>query len=88
MGSNERKERERLFRQNVIFSAAAKVFMSKGFENATMDDIAVEAEFSKGALYTYFQSKNELCLSIVLRGLKVIASEFEKERYCAYRLWS
>ncbi|MBT3756887.1 MAG: TetR/AcrR family transcriptional regulator [Candidatus Cloacimonetes bacterium] len=78
MGSNERKERERLFRQNIIISAAEKVFMSKGFENATMDDIAVEAEFSKGALYTYFQSKNELCLSIVLKGLKVITSEFEK----------
>ena len=43
-----------------------------------MDDIAIEAEFSKGALYTYFQSKNELCLSIVLRGLKVIVTEFEK----------
>jgi len=52
--------------------------MSKGFENATMDDIAIEAEFSKGALYTYFQSKNELCLSIVLRGLKVISTEFNK----------
>jgi AcrR family transcriptional regulator len=78
LGSNERKERERLFRQNIIISAAEKVFMSKGFENATMDDIAVEAEFSKGALYTYFQSKNELCLSIVLKGLKVITSEFEK----------
>ena len=78
MGSNERKERERLFRQNIIISAAEEVFMSKGFENATMDDIAIEAEFSKGALYTYFQSKNELCLSIVLRGLKVIVTEFEK----------
>ena len=78
MGSVERKERERLFRQNTIISAAEKVFMSKGFENATMDDIAEEAEFSKGALYTYFQSKNELCLSIVLRGLKVIVTEFEK----------
>ena len=78
MGSNERKERERLFRQNIIISAAEKVFMSKGFENATMYDIAIEAEFSKGALYTYFQSKNELCLSIVLRGLKVIVTEFEK----------
>ncbi len=76
MGSAERKERERLQRQNLIIDAAEKVFMSKGFENATMDDIAEEAEFSKGALYTYFQSKNELCLSIVLRGLKVIASEF------------
>ncbi|MDA3814141.1 MAG: TetR/AcrR family transcriptional regulator, partial [Candidatus Cloacimonetes bacterium] len=78
MGSAERKERERIQKQSDIIDAAEKVFMSKGFENATMDDIAEESEFSKGALYTYFQSKNELCLSIVLRGLKVIASEFEK----------
>jgi len=78
VGSAERKERERIQKQSDIIDAAEKVFMSKGFENATMDDIAEEAEFSKGALYTYFQSKNELCLSIVLRGLKVIASEFKK----------
>jgi AcrR family transcriptional regulator len=74
----DRKERERLQRQNLIIDAAEKVFMSKGFEHATMDDVAEEAEFSKGTLYTYFQSKNELCLSIVLRGLKVLIGEFEK----------
>ena len=78
MGKVERKEKERILRQNIIIDAAEKVFMSKGFENATMDDIAEEAEFSKGALYTYFQSKNELCLSIVLRGLKVLICDFEK----------
>ena len=76
MSIAERKERERLQRQNIIIDAAEKVFISKGFEHATMDDVAEEAEFSKGALYTYFQSKNELCLSIVLRGLKIIVSEF------------
>jgi len=78
VGIAERKERERLYKQDLIIKAAEKVFMSKGFENATMDDIAEEAEFSKGTLYTYFQSKNELCLSIVLRGLKIIASEFQQ----------
>jgi len=78
LGIAERKERERLQRQNLIIDAAEKVFMSKGFEHATMDDVAEAAEFSKGALYTYFQSKNELCLSIVLRGLKVLIYEFEK----------
>ncbi len=78
MSIADRKERERLQRQNLIIDAAEKVFMSKGFEHATMDDVAEEAEFSKGTLYTYFQSKNELCLSIVLRGLKVLIGEFEK----------
>ena len=78
MSIAERKERERLYRQNLIIDAAQKVFMNKGFETATMDDIAEEAEFSKGSLYSYFQSKNELCLSIVLRGLKIVVSDFEK----------
>jgi len=74
----DRKERERLQRKNIIIDAAEKVFLSKGFEHATMEDVAEEAEFSKGTLYAYFQSKNELCLSIVLRGLKVLICEFEK----------
>jgi len=78
LGIAERKERERLQKQNIIINAAEKIFMSKGFENATMDDIAEEAEFSKGTLYTYFQSKNELCLSIVQRGLKIIISRFSE----------
>lgn len=78
MSIADRKERERIQRQNLIIDAAEKVFMTKGFENATMEDIAEEAEFSKGTLYTYFQSKNELCLSIVLRGLNVLVCEFEK----------
>ena len=78
MGVTERKERERLQRRNDIIDSAEKVFLSKGFENTTMEDIAEKAEFSKGTLYTYFQSKNELCLSIVLRGILIISSEFEK----------
>jgi TetR/AcrR family transcriptional regulator len=77
MGVAERKERERNRRRNDIIDAAEKVFMTKGFENATMDDVAEEAEFSKGTLYTYFQSKNELCLSIVLRGINVLMSRFD-----------
>ena len=77
MGVAERKERERLQRQNDIIDAAEKVFMTKGFENATMEDVAEEAEFSKGTLYTYFQSKNELCLSIVLRGINVLMIRFD-----------
>ncbi|RLC53174.1 MAG: hypothetical protein DRI23_01035 [Candidatus Cloacimonadota bacterium] len=78
MSIADRKERERLQRKNIIIDAAEKVFLSKGFEHATMEDVAEEAEFSKGTLYAYFQSKNELCLSIVLRGLKVLICEFEK----------
>lgn len=55
-----RKERERLFRRQEIVNAAREVFALRGFTAATLDDIAERAEFGKGTLYSYFESKEEL----------------------------
>ena len=60
-----RKERERLFKQNEILFAASNVFAEKGYENTTIEDIAESAEFGKGTLYNYFQSKEEIYNAIV-----------------------
>jgi AcrR family transcriptional regulator len=65
MGTAERRLREKKQRVEDILDAAEQVFFSKGFDSSTMDDVADEAEFSKGALYNYFKSKNELCVGIV-----------------------
>jgi AcrR family transcriptional regulator len=72
MSLTERKEKERLTRKNDIINAAEKVFFHKGFEYATMDDIAKEAEFTKKTLYSYFKSKDELYYEIMLRGFKAL----------------
>jgi TetR/AcrR family transcriptional regulator len=69
MGIAERKEREKQQRRQEIIEAAEKVFFSKGFENSTMDDIASEAELSKGTLYLYFKSKEELYRVFVLKAI-------------------
>ncbi|MFZ1292192.1 MAG: TetR/AcrR family transcriptional regulator [Melioribacteraceae bacterium] len=69
MGISERKEREKLQRRQEIILAAEKVFFSKGFTNSTMDDIAAEAELSKGTIYLYFKSKEELFKVFVNRGI-------------------
>ena len=50
--SEERKEQ--------ITEAATKVFAEQGFDKARMDDIAAEANLSKGALYLYFKSKDAI----------------------------
>ncbi|MBE0643036.1 MAG: TetR/AcrR family transcriptional regulator [Bacteroidetes bacterium] len=55
-----RKERERLFKRQEIIQAAREVFSLRGFTSATLDEIAEKAEFGKGTLYSYFQSKDEL----------------------------
>lgn len=43
-----------------ILQASIKVFTDKGFHGATMNEIAAEVGVSKGTLYTYFKSKEDI----------------------------
>jgi TetR/AcrR family transcriptional regulator len=77
LGTAERREREKEYRKQMIIEAAEKVFFSKGFEKATMDDVAKESELSKGTLYLYFKSKEEVYLQIIVKGMKILRQMFE-----------
>jgi len=72
MGITERKERERQQRREEIILAAEKVFFSKGGDLSTMEDIAEEAELSKGTLYLYFKSKEDLHLAIARKSIHLL----------------
>jgi TetR/AcrR family transcriptional regulator len=78
MGINERKEREKQKRRDDILDAAEKVFFTRGIENSTMDDVAEEAELSKGTLYLYFKSKEEIHWEISQRHMDKIQNDMEK----------
>ena len=54
-------------RKHQIMSAAEQVFTDKGFDEARMEDIAEETGLSKGTLYLYFKSKDELIIAILDR---------------------
>ena len=69
MSIQERKEREGERRRQQIIVAARRVFSIKGFNKATMEDIAREAELSPGTIYLYFKNKDELYASLSLRIL-------------------
>ena len=77
MGIKERKERERERRRQQIIVAAKRVFSEKGFNRATMEDIAQEAELSAGTLYLYFKNKDELYASMSLRILHYLLIRLE-----------
>jgi AcrR family transcriptional regulator len=47
-------------RRAAIVDAAAKLFVEKGFQATTVDDIATQAGFAKGTFYHYFPTKLEL----------------------------
>ena len=54
-------------RTSQIINAAEDVFTKKGFDEARMDDIAEETGLSKGTLYNYFKSKDDLIIAILDR---------------------
>lgn len=77
MKNLSRRERERLTRETEILDAAEKIFARDGYDNASMNEIAKEAEFSKRTLYQYFEDKTDLYLTVALRLYKSISSHFE-----------
>jgi len=78
MGIYERKQREKVQRRQEILHAARKVFSSKGFNSATIEEIALEAELSPGTLYLYFKNKEELHTFLSIEILKHLADEIQK----------
>jgi AcrR family transcriptional regulator len=54
-------------RRNQILDAATKVFVRLGFQHARMDDIVEESGLSKGTLYWYFKSKEDIINAISRR---------------------
>jgi AcrR family transcriptional regulator len=53
-------------RRAQIIEAALACFTRKGYNNTTMDDIVTESGLSKGSLYWYFKSKDELFAEVLL----------------------
>ncbi|MCY0869978.1 MAG: TetR/AcrR family transcriptional regulator [Firmicutes bacterium] len=59
-------------RARVIFNAAVDVFSTRGFDGATMDEIAQKANVAKGTIYYHFNSKEDLFLFLVAEGTELL----------------
>lgn len=65
MSIAQRRQREKESRIQSIKKSAGRLFARKGFHNVSMAEIAEDAEVSKGTLYIYFKSKEELYFSLI-----------------------
>ena len=63
-------------KQEMILNAAIKEFAKKGYKNALTDEIAKEANISKGALFHYFNNKRDLFLFLYDYSLEIVMDEF------------
>jgi len=62
------------FRTGEILQAAYHVFAERGFEQATMDEIAREAGVAKGTLYLYYPSKQDIYSAALHRSVVELAA--------------
>ena len=69
-----RKETQQRTRERLL-AAAAKVFARRGYHRATVDEIASEAGFTIGALYSNFAGKEELFLALADRQVEERVAE-------------
>ncbi len=63
-----RKESQQRHREEIL-AAALKVFARKGYHQASMQEIAAEADFAVGTLYRFFPSKKALYEALVLEEI-------------------
>jgi AcrR family transcriptional regulator len=61
----ERKKRITEQREKQILDAALLVFSRKGFDKATIPDIAREAGIAVGTIYNYYPSKREVFVAVI-----------------------
>jgi len=74
-----RKERDRQLRKTDILSAAERIFALKGFYQATMQDIAKDAQYAIGTVYLYFKDKDSLYLSLLDDKIQDLFSIIKEE---------
>src|SRR5437773_2432752 len=58
-----------------MLEAAGKLFGTRRFHEVRMEDVASEADVSKGTLYRYFRDKEEMYLALLARASRQFVHE-------------
>lgn len=69
MPSLSRREARRRDRRNAIMEIALRSFLEKGYAATTMSEIAATVGGSKGTLWSYFPSKEDLFAAVLQHGM-------------------
>src|SRR3954449_9498234 len=93
-----KRERRKEARPGELLDAALDLFVEKGFAATRSEEVAAHAGVSKGTLFLYFPSKEELFKAVVRENISGRFTEWEQEfasfegsaaemvRYCM-RVW-
>lgn len=76
--NQSKRERNKAQHRASIMDAAEKLFLQKGFDNTSIDDVAKAAKLTKRTLYQYFVSKEDLYYAVALKGAKLLLPACEE----------
>ncbi|MBS0429906.1 MAG: TetR/AcrR family transcriptional regulator [Proteobacteria bacterium] len=94
-----KRERRKEARPGELLEAALDLFVEKGFAATRSEEVATRAGVSKGTLFLYFPSKEELFKAVVTENLSGRFAEWNREyeefagstpdmlRYCMHSWW-
>jgi TetR/AcrR family transcriptional regulator len=74
----KRKLQEKLAKKNDIMNAALNLFAEKDFHEVTVDEIAERVGVSKGTLYLYFKTKEDIFFSIMQEKTNILYNRLDK----------
>lgn len=75
--TEEQFEEIRESKKKQIMDSALEIFADKGFASSSINMIAKHARVSKGLIYNYFESKEELITTIIHNGFDEFLSVFD-----------
>jgi AcrR family transcriptional regulator len=71
-------ERRRQRTRDALLDAAAKVFAERGFQGASLDEIAATAGYTRGAIYKHFSDKEDLLHAVCMRLNERVIADFDQ----------
>ncbi len=65
-----KREANKVQKKEAFLKAAEELFVEKGFENTSIEEVVKHAGLTKRTLYQYFQSKEDLYYAVALKGAR------------------
>ena len=73
----QRKDKSQAMREKIL-NTATQLFIQKGSEKTSMQDIAQTAGISKGAIYHHFKSKDEIVVAVMRSRQELMEEEMKQ----------
>jgi AcrR family transcriptional regulator len=78
-GARTVKRRNLAVTRSALLDAASDVFAKRGYANASLEEIAAAAGFTRGAVHHHFSSKEEILLAVVTRRDQELLAGYEPD---------